>query len=485
MSRRKKDPLRELTDAGAAGLTQLSRSQAAPAAEVARATILLAVARGDDYQDAARSAGRRSGDAVSHLVARFNAEGLAALTPRHGGGRRPTYGPEAAGADRCRGRARRRPPRPTAPRPGRSRPCGGRSARPPTACPRSRPTPSGGSSTRPGASYQRTRTWCPTGTALRRRKAGPVVVTDPDAECEKKLIEDAYRTGEAMGLAVWCTDQAGPLPDDPLPRPVLAARGRAGAAAARVPPRRHGQGPDAVPPGRRPGPRRGRDGLPQRGPAPLAEAGAGRDPGRDARARRPSPPRGGARPGSGGRRACSIKPTLPDELPPLRMLLVLDNLAGHKTPEFVCWLFAHGIMPLYTPVGGSWLNMAESIQRILKRRALDGQHPTDTGRDHRLVRGGGAALERGPDAVRVGRQAGGPAAAAAGASPPPGRLGGLHPRPGPASRGRLMATGKPNDPLVFFPASYPRVPLVRVALTVWLSMLPALGSGSFPTASRT
>jgi hypothetical protein len=32
-------------------------------------------------------------------------------------------------------------------------------------------------------------------------------------------------------------------------------------------------------------------------------------------------------------------------------------------------------MPVYTPVGGSWLNMAESIQRILKRRALDGQHP--------------------------------------------------------------------------------------------------------------
>jgi hypothetical protein len=26
----------------------------------------------------------------------------------------------------------------------------------------------------------------------------------------KKLIEAAYRTGEAMGLAVWCTDRAGP-----------------------------------------------------------------------------------------------------------------------------------------------------------------------------------------------------------------------------------------------------------------------------------
>jgi len=71
-----------------------------------------------------------------------------------------------------------------------------------------------------------------------------------------------------------------------------------------------------------------------------------------------------------------VKPTLAAQLPPLRMLLVLDNLAGHKTPELVLWLFAHGVMPVYTPVGGSWLNMAESIQRVLKRRALDGQQPT-------------------------------------------------------------------------------------------------------------
>jgi hypothetical protein len=67
--------------------------------------------------------------------------------------------------------------------------------------------------------------------------------------------------------------------------------------------------------------------------------------------------------------------TLPEELPPLRMLLVLDNLAGHKTPDFVLWLVAQGIMPIYTPLAGSWLNMAESIQRILARRALSGQSP--------------------------------------------------------------------------------------------------------------
>lgn len=76
------------------------------------------------------------------------------------------------------------------------------------------------------------------------------------------------------------------------------------------------------------------------------------------------------------RQDLTVKFTLPETLPPLRMLLVCDNLAGHKTPAFVLWLCEHGILPLYTPLGGSWLNMAESIQKILKHRALDGQQPT-------------------------------------------------------------------------------------------------------------
>ena len=74
--------------------------------------------------------------------------------------------------------------------------------------------------------------------------------------------------------------------------------------------------------------------------------------------------------------ALDNSPSLPDDLPPLRMLLIWDNLKGHKTPSFVDWLIQHGIMPLYTPLGGSWLNMTESMQRILKQRALAGQHPT-------------------------------------------------------------------------------------------------------------
>jgi hypothetical protein len=64
-----------------------------------------------------------------------------------------------------------------------------------------------------------------------------------------------------------------------------------------------------------------------------------------------------------------------DPLPPLRLLLIWDNLAGHLSWSIVRWLFRQGVMPLYTPLSGSWLNLAESVQRILVRRALDGQHP--------------------------------------------------------------------------------------------------------------
>jgi len=184
MSRRKKDPLRPLTEVERAELTRLSRSQAAPAVEVARARMLLAVARGDDYQQAARAAGRRSGDAVSHLVARFNAEGLAALTPRHGGGRRPTYGPEAAG--RIAAEAARAP---TPEADGTATWSLSALRRTLRAGPGGLPRVSTYTIRRvlleSGASYQRTRTWCPTGSALRRRKAGPAAVTDPDAGPKK------------------------------------------------------------------------------------------------------------------------------------------------------------------------------------------------------------------------------------------------------------------------------------------------------------
>ncbi len=63
-----------------------------------------------------------------------------------------------------------------------------------------------------------------------------------------------------------------------------------------------------------------------------------------------------------------------EPLPALRLILIWDNLAGHLSCTMVRWLLQHGILPLYTPLSGSWLNMAESLQRIIVRRALSGQH---------------------------------------------------------------------------------------------------------------
>src|ERR671929_1580334 len=92
MSRRQKDPLRPLSEAERASLSRLSRSQSAPAAQVARARALLAVAEGQSYTAAARLVGREVGDTVARWVAGVNRDGLTALVPRHGGGHRVSNG---------------------------------------------------------------------------------------------------------------------------------------------------------------------------------------------------------------------------------------------------------------------------------------------------------------------------------------------------------------------------------------------------------
>jgi transposase len=184
MSRRHKDPLRQLTPDERRELAHLSRSPAAPAARVARAAMLLAVAGGSDYQQAARSAGRKSGDAVSHLVARFNREGLAALDPRHGGGHVPTY--DDGARERILREAARAPAPETDGTASWSLTTLRRKLR---AAPDGLPKVSTFTIWRTlreaGYTFQRTRTWCPTGSAVRKRKAGVVTVTDPDAGPKK------------------------------------------------------------------------------------------------------------------------------------------------------------------------------------------------------------------------------------------------------------------------------------------------------------
>jgi transposase len=184
MSRRRKDPLRTLTDDERQELARLSRARTAPAVRVARAVILLAVADGSDYQQAARAAGRKSGDAVSHLVARFNHEGLAALDPRHGGGHEPTY--DTAARDRILREVARTPAPETDGSATWSLTILRRVLRAaPDGLPRVSTFTIWQALHGAGYTFQRTRTWCPTGSAVRKRKAGAVTVTDPDAVAKK------------------------------------------------------------------------------------------------------------------------------------------------------------------------------------------------------------------------------------------------------------------------------------------------------------
>jgi hypothetical protein len=75
MSRVQKEPLRRLCPEERSHLERVSRAFGLPAALIARAKVLLAVADGHTYIDA-----------VAALVSLFNHQWLAALEPRHAGG---------------------------------------------------------------------------------------------------------------------------------------------------------------------------------------------------------------------------------------------------------------------------------------------------------------------------------------------------------------------------------------------------------------
>jgi hypothetical protein len=189
------------------------------------------------------------------------------------------------------------------------------------------------------------------------------------------LIEQAYTLGAQLGLSVWCEDEAGPFQAVPHPGVSWQPRGqpakqpheyvRGGTtkiltlfhpATGQVRLQPAGRSTNAVL----------HPWLRERLSEILTEVPA------PAPARNPAVTRAAWMVWQEGLR---LPFTLPRDLPALRLLLVWDTLTGPKTPDLVLWLCAPGILPLYTPLGGRWLNMAESIERVLKRRALDGQHP--------------------------------------------------------------------------------------------------------------
>jgi transposase len=190
MATMQKERLRPLTIAEQRELKTIVEASSERVDRARRATALLAVAGGQSFSAAARAAGYRSPQAVTYLVRRFNRVGLAALDIAGGRGRRPTY--DASARARIVATAQRAPDRKLD---GTATWSLGTLER----TVRREGLPHVGATTirrvlrDAGSSYQRTRTWCPTGTAQRKRKVGMVRVVDP--RTEEKRGPSTWRTG--------------------------------------------------------------------------------------------------------------------------------------------------------------------------------------------------------------------------------------------------------------------------------------------------
>lgn len=179
MAGRRKESLRRLTGREREALVGVTRAGRERVDRVRRATALLAVAQGQTFAQAAERAGFGSATTVAGLVGRFNRRGLSALDVAGGRGRKPTY--DAAARARIVATAQRPPDRRRDGTATWSLSTLERSLRR-DALPQVGATTIRRVLEAAGSSYQRTRTWCPTGTAQRKRKSGVVQVTDPQTE---------------------------------------------------------------------------------------------------------------------------------------------------------------------------------------------------------------------------------------------------------------------------------------------------------------
>ncbi len=185
MPARQKVPLRPLFPLEEQELTRIVNATSERQDRGRRAQALLAVAAGHSFTQAAATAGFKSGDSIAQLVVRFNQHGLGALDIAPGRGRRVHY--NSAARTRIVQKVQTPPDRRQ----------DGTATWSLSTLQRALRTDDpafaqlGATTIRrvlaeADYSYQRTRTWCPTGTAQRKRNAGVVTVVDPEAALKKK-----------------------------------------------------------------------------------------------------------------------------------------------------------------------------------------------------------------------------------------------------------------------------------------------------------
>jgi transposase len=182
MAHPQKEPLRALSEQEEQELQRIIKATSERVDVVRRAKALLSVATGKAFTQAAHEAGLKSGDGVGKLVKRFNQHGLAALGIAAGRGRKPTYSSQQQGL--ILAQLRKAPDR-------EQDQTATWSLMTLRQVLRKQGLGHIGAETirrtlhEAGYSYQQSRTWCRTGYALRKRKAGTVTVYDEQTP-EKK-----------------------------------------------------------------------------------------------------------------------------------------------------------------------------------------------------------------------------------------------------------------------------------------------------------
>lgn len=184
MARPIAQPLRPVTEAERQELIRVTQAPSELMRRHRRATALLAVDSGATLTEAATKAGMRVADSVALLIRRFNARGLAALDDRPGRGRRLQYGPTERG--RILHEFQRKP---DLEQDGTATWSVSLLQRALRRAPDGLPNVSGFTILyvlhEAGYTWQRDRSWCNTGTALRKRKEGVVRVEDPEATLKR------------------------------------------------------------------------------------------------------------------------------------------------------------------------------------------------------------------------------------------------------------------------------------------------------------
>ncbi len=366
-------PLRPLTEPEHHELQRVSRAPSETVSRHQQAIAFLAVADGMSLIEAARTGGWRVHDTVTRLIRRFNERGLSALDDLPRSGHSRVY--SAAERARIEHEFLREPSRKedstatwslsTLQRALRDAPDG---------------LPHVSKFTivyvlhEAGYNWQQSRTCCRTGTTLRKRKDGEVQQSyDPSIPEKQTVIERAYLTGECLGLPVWCEDEAGPYQTIPQSGPSFQPEGQPvqqdhqyirGKPAKLLTLFRPATGELRAEPVERTTNAILHPWLKTHLLAILEQC----------------PPAPSVIPQGRRWQDWDIYPgadQIDRILPPVRMLLSWDNLAGHKSPSLTQWCAEYGILLLSTPNAGSWLNMAESVQCIIKQRALQGHHVYD------------------------------------------------------------------------------------------------------------